>query len=126
MQHLPKSALFLGRALRAQFDCSEQPLPDQLNVLLCVLDGVERRRRLQAKLNAGRNMKFDLPADVRWIPADDVADMRANGVAHERHFSTLRTAIDFVLHDLPIAARANVWLATAEGNLSIEQIERLQ
>jgi hypothetical protein len=34
MQHLPKQALFLGRALRTRFDCTQQPLPDQFNVLL--------------------------------------------------------------------------------------------
>ena len=124
MQRLPKPALFLGKALQAKFDCSQQPLPDQFNVLLCLLDGVERRRRLQAKLNAGQ-MKFDVPADVHWMPADQVAQTRADGPPHERHFDTLRTAIDFVLHELPIAARANVWLTTADGNLTMEQIERL-
>ena len=125
MQHLPKPALILGEALRAQFDCS-QPLPDQFNVLLCLLDGGERRRRLQARLNAGQIMKFDMPADVHWMPADQVAQTRDDGRPHERHFNTLRTAIDFVLHELPIAARANVWLTTADGNLTMEQIERLQ
>ena len=124
MQRLPKPALFLGKALQAKFDCSQQPLPDQFNVLLCLLDGVERRRRLQAKLNAGQ-MKFDVPADVHWMPADQVAQTRADGRPHERHFDTLRMAIDFVLHELPIAARANVWLTTADGNLTMEQIERL-
>ena len=125
MHHLPNPALFLGKTLRAQFDCSQQPLPDQFNVLLCLLDGVERRRRLQARLNAGR-MKFDVPADVHWMPADQVAQTRVDGRPHERHFNTLRRAIDFVLHELPLAARANVWLTTAEGNLTMEQIERLQ
>jgi len=55
MQHLPKQALFLGRALQARFDCRQQPLPDELNVLLSFLDGAERRRRIQATLN-GRQM----------------------------------------------------------------------
>jgi hypothetical protein len=50
MQHLPKQALFLGRALRAQFDCTQQPLPNHMSVLLCLLDGSDRRHRLQATL----------------------------------------------------------------------------
>ena len=33
------------------FDFPREPLPEKLNVLLCVIDGAERRRELQAKLN---------------------------------------------------------------------------
>jgi hypothetical protein len=40
-----------GVTLRAHFDCSEQPLPHKLEVLLCLLDGAERRRQVQMKLN---------------------------------------------------------------------------
>jgi hypothetical protein len=74
MQHLPKQAVFLGRALQARFDCPQQPLPDELNVLLCFLDGAERRRRVQAALNAKQRVKLDLPADVHWMPADEVRE----------------------------------------------------
>jgi hypothetical protein len=38
---------------RVLFDCPKEPLPDKLEVLLCLLDGAERRRHLQAKLNRG-------------------------------------------------------------------------
>jgi len=38
MQHLPKQALFLGRALKECLDCSLQPLPDELNILLEMLE----------------------------------------------------------------------------------------
>ena len=55
MQHLPKQALFLGRALKECLDCSLQPLPDELNILLEMLDGAERRRRIQATLNTRPN-----------------------------------------------------------------------
>lgn len=34
------------------FDCLQQPLPDRIKVLLCLVDGAERRQRLQAKLNS--------------------------------------------------------------------------
>ena len=33
------------------FDCSHEPLPLKLQVLLCLLDGAERRRQIQTKLN---------------------------------------------------------------------------
>jgi len=81
MQHLPKQAAFLGRALQASFDCSRQPLPDELNVLLWFLDGAERRQRIQATLSASQRMKLD--------------------------------------------GRANAWITTEDGNLTIEQIEKL-
>lgn len=33
------------------FDCPREPPPERLNVLLCLIDGADRRRKLQAKLN---------------------------------------------------------------------------
>ena len=43
--------LFKGQHLCPEFDCPEGLLPDKLQILLCLLDGAERRRQLQAKLN---------------------------------------------------------------------------
>jgi hypothetical protein len=43
--------LFTGQHLCPEFNCPQEPLPDKLQVLLCLLDGAERRRHLQAKLN---------------------------------------------------------------------------
>src|SRR5215468_4087345 len=106
MQHLPKQAVFLGRALQARFDCSHQPLPDELNVLLWFLDGAERRRRIQATLNARQRVKLDMPADVHSMPADEVPKARPARGGHERHFESLRRAIDFVMQELTIAGRA--------------------
>ena len=126
MQHLPKQAVFLGRALQARFDCSQQPLPDELNVLLWFLDGAERRQRIQATLSASQRVKLDLPADVHWMPADEVREARPGWRGHERHFQSLRRAVDFVMHELTIADRANVRISTADSNLAIEQIEKLQ
>ena len=125
MQHLPKQAVFLGRALQARFDCPQQPLPDELNVLLCFLDGAERRRRVQAALNAKQRVKLDLPADVHWMPADEVPKSRPDWGGHERHFESLRRAVDFVMQELTTAGRANAWITTEDGNLTIEQIEKL-
>ena len=47
----PERVLFTGRHLCPEFDCPEGSLPDKLQVLLCLLDGIERRKHLQAKLN---------------------------------------------------------------------------
>ena len=125
MQHLPKQAVFLGRGLQARFDCCYQPLPDELNVLLWFLDGAERRGRIQATLNARQRVKLDLPADVHWMPADEVREARPGWRGHERHFQSLRSAVDFVMHELTIADRANVMITTEDDNLAIEQIEKL-
>ena len=112
MQHLPKQAVFLGRALQARFDCSQQSLPDELNVLLWFLDGAERRRRIQATLSASQRVKLDLPADVHWMPADEVPKSRPDWGVHERHFESLRRAVDFVMQELTTAGRANAWITT--------------
>jgi hypothetical protein len=42
--------LLTGQHLCPELDCPQGPPPDQLQVLLCLLDGAERRRHLQAKL----------------------------------------------------------------------------
>ena len=46
----PGRVLLKGQYLCPEFDCP-QALPDKLQVLLCFLDGAERRQHLQAKLN---------------------------------------------------------------------------
>ena len=33
------------------FECPREPRPEKLNILLCFIDGAERRRKLTAKLN---------------------------------------------------------------------------
>jgi hypothetical protein len=43
---IPTSAI-PGHLLRRQFDCSQERLPRNLEILLCFLDGAERRRHLQ-------------------------------------------------------------------------------
>jgi hypothetical protein len=49
-----REVLFIGQDRCQEFDYSQERLPEELNVLLCFLDGAERRRHLQAKLNALR------------------------------------------------------------------------
>jgi hypothetical protein len=46
-----REVLFIGQDRCAEFDPGPKPLPKELDVLLCLIDGAERRRTLQAKLN---------------------------------------------------------------------------
>ncbi len=50
----PNQVLVLGKRGWEEFDCLQQPLPKRIKVLLCLIDGAERRRHLQAKLNTLR------------------------------------------------------------------------
>jgi hypothetical protein len=44
-------ALFIGQRQSPELDCLQETLPERFKVLLCLLDGAERRRQIQAKLN---------------------------------------------------------------------------
>ena len=44
--------LFIGNHLCPEFECP-QTLPKELDILLCLLDGAERRLKLRVKINAG-------------------------------------------------------------------------
>ena len=57
MPHPPNKDSIKG-LLPADFDCTQQPLPDKLKVLLCLLDGVERRQRLQTKFESPCPQQF--------------------------------------------------------------------
>ena len=74
----------------------------------------------------GQKTKLDFAADVHWVPADRIAEAGPDWGGNKRHFESLRQAIDFVMQGLTIADRANVWIATEDGNLMVEQIEQLQ
>ena len=43
--------LFLGQQQCPEFQCPQEALPEQFKILLCLVDGAERRRQIQAKLN---------------------------------------------------------------------------
>ena len=127
MPNLPSQAtLIVGKALRAGFDCSEQPLPEDLEILRCCLDGTDRRRRIQARVTVpGQTLKLHRPADVHWLPADQVPETGSEWRGNQRHFESLRKAVEFVTQELTIADRANVWITNEDGDLSIEQIEKM-
>ena len=42
----PNQVLFLGQRQWAEFDCPQEPLPDEIRILLWLMDGAERRHRL--------------------------------------------------------------------------------
>jgi hypothetical protein len=46
MRNLDQAPLVLGTLPKPDFDCSAEPLPDNMRVLLWVIDGSERRQRL--------------------------------------------------------------------------------
>ncbi len=71
------------------------------------------------------NFNLDQPADVIWVPADQVTETGVNSPPNQRHFDSVRQAVCFDMDELSIADRANLWIATEEGNLTIEQIEQL-
>lgn len=46
-----RNVLLTGQHRCPEFDCPQE-LPKKFDVLLCLLDGAERRLQLQAKINA--------------------------------------------------------------------------
>jgi hypothetical protein len=59
-----REVLFTGQQRCPEFD-PPQELPERLKILLCFLDGAERRQQIQARLNAfaanvgsGRQSRF--------------------------------------------------------------------
>ena len=43
--------LFIAEQRSRELDCPQEPPPEKFKVLLCLIDGAERRRHIQAKLN---------------------------------------------------------------------------
>jgi hypothetical protein len=70
-------------------------------------------------------INLDQSAAVIWVPADQVPETGVNAPPNQRHFDSLRQAITFAMDELTIADRANLWITTEEGNLTIEHIEQL-
>lgn len=60
MPILNRDRVFTGQHLCPEFDCPHE-LPDHLKILLCLVDGADRRRHLQAKLN---NLHSRSPPDL--------------------------------------------------------------
>jgi hypothetical protein len=46
-----------------EFDYPQEPLPEAIEVLLCLLDGAERRHRLMMRWSGGR---LDPPSQAKW------------------------------------------------------------
>ena len=44
--------LFIAEERSRELNCPQEPLPEKFKVLLCLIDGAERRRHIQARLNA--------------------------------------------------------------------------
>jgi hypothetical protein len=53
-----REVLFTGQDRCPEFDCPQE-LPEELKILLCLLDGAERRQQLQAKINAASDVRSE-------------------------------------------------------------------
>ena len=69
---------------------------------------------------------FDLdePAEVTWIPVDLMPPEELGG-GPQRHFSTLRAAVSFVMQDLPPRDRRAASIMLRDGPIELDQIEKL-
>jgi hypothetical protein len=54
-----REVLFTGQDRCPEFDLCKEPLPEELNILLCLLDGAERRLHLQAQINAASDVRSE-------------------------------------------------------------------
>ena len=50
MRILAGGRVFIGQCQSPELDCPQETLPERFKVLLCLLDGAERRREIQARL----------------------------------------------------------------------------
>jgi hypothetical protein len=46
-----------------ELDYPQEPLPEAIEILLCLLDGAERRHRLMMRWSGGR---LDPPSQAKW------------------------------------------------------------
>ena len=51
MRILAGGRVFIGQRQSPELNCPQETVPERFKVLLCLLDGAERRRQIQAKLN---------------------------------------------------------------------------
>ena len=51
MRILAGGRVFIGQRQCPELDCPQETAPERFKVLLCLVDGAERRRQIQAKLN---------------------------------------------------------------------------
>ena len=66
MRILAGGRVFVGQRQSPELDCAEETLPEPFKVLLCLLDGAERRRQIQAKLNVVHpRADWSAPASAR-------------------------------------------------------------
>jgi hypothetical protein len=70
-------------------------------------------------------IKLNLPADMFWTPGDQIPETGPDWAGNQRHFESLREAVRFAMEELTTADRANIWITTEDGDLTVEQIEQL-
>jgi hypothetical protein len=65
MRILAGGRVFIGQRQSSELDCAQETLPERFKVLLCLLDGAERRRQIQAKLNVFTRADGSAPEAAR-------------------------------------------------------------
>jgi hypothetical protein len=59
----PSPVRFIGQGPLPEFDYSQQPLPDNIRVLLWMLDGAERRHRIEKRWRATDDLHVEADGD---------------------------------------------------------------
>jgi hypothetical protein len=67
---------------------------------------------------------LDQAATALWIPVAELAPNQISG-AQNRIFSDLRSAVLFVIDELPAVDRGVAMIQTDKGMVSIEEIEKI-
>ena len=74
--------LLLGQHQCPEFHSPEEALPEQFKILLCLSDGAERRRQIQAQLN---RTSPRVPMRIRAAPGEPDETRAARTLADLRH-----------------------------------------
>ena len=64
---------FIGQAPLPEFDYSQQPLPDNIQVLLWMLDGAERRHRLVKSWRATDDLHVEVDGDEVMVALPELS-----------------------------------------------------
>src|SRR4026209_1138399 len=64
---------FIGQGPLPEFDYSQQPLPVNIRVLLWMLDGAERRPRIQEKGRATDDLRVEVDGDEVMVALPELS-----------------------------------------------------
>ena len=99
MRILAGGRVFIRQRQSPEMDCAQDALPERFKVLLCLLDGAERRRQIQAKLNVQHPRADGQHQHAR------LASLRLGARVAERALvegAAIGVFLDFLLIRLPV------------------------